>query len=132
MYGVHYTEWHRPGAEMKYLQLFPVAHLSPEQDVAVSEEIKCRISIGKITKLLYRGQSIERAVGEWLPDHALDQAAFASLCRLVFACRRGRMRRNVVPLPGALSTLMCPLWASTTSLTIFVPSPVPPGFRLSV
>ena len=59
-----------------------------------------------------------------------DQAATEPLDRLVLACRRGRIRRNVVPLPTMLWTSMWPLWTSTTSLMIFVPSPVPPGFRL--
>src|SRR5574341_1023594 len=37
---------------------------------------------------------------------------------------------NEVPTPGSLSTVILPPWASTTSFTIFVPSPVPPTLRL--
>ena len=33
--------------------------------------------------------------------------------------------RNVVPLPGALSTEMRPWWSLTTDCTIARPSPVP-------
>jgi hypothetical protein len=37
---------------------------------------------------------------------------------------------NAVPFPSVLSTVIVPPCASTTSFTIFVPSPVPPTFRL--
>ena len=37
---------------------------------------------------------------------------------------------NEVPTPCSLSTVIVPPWASTTSFTIFVPSPVPPTLRL--
>ena len=37
---------------------------------------------------------------------------------------------KAVPFPSSLSTLMVPPCASTTSLTIFVPSPVPPALLL--
>jgi hypothetical protein len=37
----------------------------------------------------------------------------------------------VAPTPSSLLTLINPLWAAITSFTIFVPSPVPPAFRLT-
>src|SRR2546426_8646358 len=42
----------------------------------------------------------------------------------------GRRMKKVVPAPSLLSTVIWPPCAFTTSLTIFVPRPVPPGFRL--
>src|SRR5207244_4717233 len=40
-------------------------------------------------------------------------------------CSTGRWTWKVVPFPTSLSTVIRPLWAFTTSLTIFVPNPVP-------
>jgi hypothetical protein len=45
---------------------------------------------------------------------------------VVIAGSWGNRRWNVVPTPGALSTQIFPLCASTTSFTILVRSPVPP------
>src|SRR5437899_11632927 len=42
----------------------------------------------------------------------------------------GRRMKKVVPAPSLLSTVIWPPCASTTSLTIFVPRPVQPSFRL--
>src|SRR5713226_7527561 len=40
-------------------------------------------------------------------------------------CSIGRRIWKVVPTPTSLSTVIVPWWASTTSLTIFVPNPEP-------
>ena len=42
------------------------------------------------------------------------------------------MNENVLPLPGSLSTQICPPWYSTISLQIGRPSPVPFGLSVSV
>jgi len=42
----------------------------------------------------------------------------------------GKRTKKVVPNPSSLSTVIVPLGASTTSLTILVPSPVPVGVLL--
>src|SRR5206468_4213087 len=39
----------------------------------------------------------------------------------------GRVKENVVPRPGSLSTATWPPWATTTSRTIARPRPAPPG-----
>ena len=44
----------------------------------------------------------------------------------------GNSMMKVLPLPGALSTLMVPWWSSTNRLTRARPRPVPPKARVDV
>lgn len=61
-----------------------------------------------------------------LPSHTAQHAPHPVIPGIYSAFDIGRAKQNLLPFPGSLSTHILPPWASTISLTIANPMPVPP------